>query len=62
MKRKVRKTIIVNCQLKSMPNRRPKQDNAKVSQKTPNLVPTICSMEAASEARRILIARELFSG
>ena len=62
MNRKARKTIIANCQLKDMPNARPKQANANVSQKTPNLVPTICSMADASEERRILIAAELFSG
>ena len=41
MKKKGRIMIIVNCQLKKMPNSRPKQDKAKASQITPNLVPAI---------------------
>jgi hypothetical protein len=62
MKSRVRKTIIVNSQLKKMPKRRPKQDNAKTSHMIPNLMPTTCSIADASDERRTLIALELFSG
>jgi hypothetical protein len=56
------KTINVNCQLKKIPKRSPKPNNAKDSHMIPNLVPVICWMANAPEERRAQIAPELFSG
>jgi hypothetical protein len=56
------KTIIVNCQLTRILNRRPKQNIDKVSHMTPNLDAAIRWTAIASEERRVQIEPELFSG